>query len=194
MSKIVFLGNSGVGKSSILRRFKFDDFQLGKESTIGCEFFAKIVTINGIEKKLLLWDTAGQEVFRSFTQNFLRGSKVIVIVYDITNEKSINEIDDWLKESSKQSQKPKIILVGNKIDLPTSIDYQPKINGIIESNTNIELRIYDFGIVSAKNGKNVKELFDFIATKLDIPVNSSPTNSINLGDSNNNSGYTCCYI
>ena len=190
MSKIVFLGNSGVGKSAILRRFKLDEFQVGNESTIGCEFFAKIVYINDIEQKLLLWDTAGQEVFRSFTQNFLRGSKVIVIVYDITDEKIINQIDNWLHESKKQLQKPKIILVGNKIDLGNRIDHQSIINSIIENNT--ELLIYNFGVVSAKNNYHIKELFDFIAIKTDITVNTPQTNSINLVDSNNKE-YKCCY-
>ena len=81
MSKVVFLGNSGVGKSSILKRFKFDRFDSENDSTIGCEFFAKEVDIDNKPRKLLLWDTAGQEVFKSFTQNFLRGAKIIVIVY-----------------------------------------------------------------------------------------------------------------
>ena len=190
MSKIVFLGNSGVGKSSILRRFKFDDFLLGNESTIGCEFFAKIININGRDKQLLLWDTAGQEVFRSFTQNFLRGSKLTVIVYDVTNEKSINEINGWLKESNKQPQKPTIVLVGNKHDLNIIIDYKNHINRIIENNNN-ELQIYDFGVVSARNGYNITELFQYIATKVDGDIIQNNT-TINLTESNN-SGYKCCF-
>ena len=190
MSKIVFLGNSGVGKSAILRRFKFDEFHACNESTIGCEFFAKTVIINEVEKKLLLWDTAGQEVFRSFTQNFLRGSKVIVIVYDITHQKIINQLENWLQEAKKQIQNPKIILVGNKIDLGNLIDHQPEINSIIENNN--ELLIYDFGVVSAKKDYKIKELFEFIASKTDISINTSPTNSINFVDSNND-GYSCCY-
>lgn len=191
MSKIVFLGNSGVGKSSILRRLKFDDFQSGNESTIGCEFFAKVININGLEKKLLLWDTAGQEVFRSFTQNFMRGSKVVVIVYDISNEKSIYDIDSWLIETKKQQQKPKIILVGNKLDLDTTIDYQNHITRIITDNP--QLLIYDFGVVSAKNGVNINELFNYIAIKIDVSPERTHTNSINLVGSNTNESY-CCFI
>merc|ERR1712167_303703 len=87
--KVVMLGDSTVGKSSILYRLKFSSFSGKQESTIGCEFFAKPIPIperpdNPV--KLLIWDTAGQEVFRSFTPNFLRGALAGIICYDHTSD------------------------------------------------------------------------------------------------------------
>jgi len=80
-NKIVVLGDSTVGKSSILHYFKNKLFMKDIETTIGCDFFARNVTFENKNVKLLIWDTAGQEIFRSFTPNFLRGSSVIIIVY-----------------------------------------------------------------------------------------------------------------
>merc|ERR1712159_627328 len=102
--KVVMLGDSTVGKSSILYRLKFSSFSGKQESTIGCEFFAKPIPIperpdNPV--KLLIWDTAGQEVFRSFTPNFLRGALAGIICYDITNRESFEHAAGWLAGVTK---------------------------------------------------------------------------------------------
>ena len=122
-SKVVVLGDSGVGKSSILNRVKFNNFKEKMDSTIGCEFFAHDLFINNVNIKLLLWDTAGQEIFRSFTPNFLRGAKIIIIVFDLSNENTITNIDTWILEAMKQNTS-KIIIVGNKYDL-VNIEIDP---------------------------------------------------------------------
>merc|ERR1712100_693467 len=102
--KVVMLGDSTVGKSSILYRLKFSSFSGKQESTIGCEFFAKPIPIPERPDqpvKLLIWDTAGQEVFRSFTPNFLRGAKIIVIVYSVAFKKSFHNLNSWIDDAKK---------------------------------------------------------------------------------------------
>merc|ERR1711904_662429 len=119
--KVVMLGDSTVGKSSILYRLKFSSFSGKQESTIGCEFFAKPIPIPERPDqpvKLLIWDTAGQEVFRSFTPNFLRGALAGIICYDITNRESFDHAVGWLDDLKKARGEVAIVaLVGNKVDL-----------------------------------------------------------------------------
>ena len=190
MSKIVFLGNSGVGKTSILKNFKSGKFEFNDKSTIGCEFFAKNVHINGIDKKLLLWDTAGQEVFRSFTQNFLRGAKIVVIVYDITNETTIDDIHIWIKETQK-SLNIKIIIVGNKADMNTTIDYHIKTLDIKKQYKTLDIHLYDKPI-SAKNNKEVVDFFNYIGSQLEeITQQIHISNNVDLLGGKKE--YSCCY-
>lgn len=156
-TKIVFLGDSSVGKSAILKRIKFNSFDTKSESTIGCEFCTKDITTLNKNVKLLLWDTAGQEVFRSFTQNFLRGAKIIIIVYSCASKKSFLNIESWIKETEKCRDKT-VVIVGNKDDLPKDVT-KDEINKLKEKYNSF----YFFENVSAKNGKNIEELFEFIA-------------------------------
>lgn len=190
MSKIVFLGNSGVGKTSILRNLKSGKFEFTDKSTIGCEFFAKIVHNNGIDKKLLLWDTAGQEVFRSFTQNFLRGAKIVVIVYDITSENTINDIHIWIKET-KKSLNSKIIIVGNKADMNTTIDYHLKTQDIKNQYKDSDINLYHKAI-SAKDNEEVIDFFNYIGNQLEDKTQQvSISNNVDLLGKKNS--YSCCY-
>merc|ERR1712195_26894 len=119
--KVVILGDSTVGKSSILFRLKFSSFSGKQEATIGCEFFAKTIELPERRErpvKLLIWDTAGQEVFRSFTPNFLRGALAGIIVYDITSRESFEHVDGWLDDLRKvRGDEAIVALVGNKCDL-----------------------------------------------------------------------------
>ena len=156
-TKIVFLGDSSVGKSAILKRIKFNSFDTKSESTIGCEFCTKDITTLNKNVKLLLWDTAGQEVFRSFTQNFLRGAKIIIIVYSCASKTSFLNIESWIKETEKCRDKT-VVIVGNKDDLPKDVT-KDEINKLKEKHNSF----YFFENVSAKNGKNIEELFEFIA-------------------------------
>ena len=101
MSNIVFLGNSCVGKSSIINRIVYDLFITDNTTTIGCDFYSKILLKNQTEYKLLLWDTSGQDKFRNLTYQYIKKAVVIVIVYDITNINSVNNIYLWIEEAKK---------------------------------------------------------------------------------------------
>lgn len=163
-SKVVILGDSTVGKSSILYYFKNNKFFENMDSTIGCEFFAKEIVVDKNNIKLLLWDTAGQEVFRSFTPNFLRGAKIVIIVYDITNYDSYINIDTWLQIINIKPV-PKIVICGTKIDLVKIRDYN--INYIDELKLKYtDLDITYFGRVSGKTGVNIDKLFETVGRKI----------------------------
>ena len=157
-TKIVFLGDSSVGKSSILKRLQFNSFDTHNDSTIGCEFTTKDIQLSEKKVKLLLWDTAGQEVFRSFTQNFFRGAKVVVIVYSIVSKISFLNIESWIKETEK-IKNISIVIVGNKSDLSNNID----LHDIKKLKEKYKALYFFENNVSAKDGKNINELFEFIA-------------------------------
>ena len=157
MSNIVFLGNSCVGKSSIINRILYDLFITKNKTTIGCDFYSKHLIKNDINYRLLLWDTSCQQKFRNLTYLYIKKAIIIIIVYDITDMNSVNHIHSWIEEA-KKNPNTNIILVGNKYDLNTSINLHPIINNI-KSNFNIN-RV-DFTI-SCKTGENMNKLVDYI--------------------------------
>src|SRR4051812_18975294 len=96
--KIIFLGDQGVGKSSILNRFAQDKFEQNYQATIGLDFHSKNVAINNTSVRLLLYDTAGQEKFKSLIPMYIRDANIIIVVYDITNKDSFTHTNHWLNE------------------------------------------------------------------------------------------------
>ena len=162
--KVVFMGETGVGKSSIVLRFIKDYWETNVESTIGAVFMTKTINVNNQAIKLDLWDTAGQERYHSLAPIYYRCSDAIVIVYDITNPSSYERAKEWLKEirhNYKQTIPPVIYFVGNKIDL----DGQRKISVELASEyaTRHEL---GFTEVSAKTGKGVTDLFQEVTDRI----------------------------
>jgi len=116
--KILIIGESFVGKSSLLLRFTDDTFATEMPATIGMDFKTTKMTIDSNVVKLAIWDTAGSERFRSLTPNFYRGSHGVILVYDVTNRHTFEKLDNWLKEVEAYSTKPDIVkmLIANKID------------------------------------------------------------------------------
>jgi len=117
--KMIVLGDSGVGKTNIVKRYILDDFCLESKSTIGVEFFSRNIRLNEeAEVKLQIWDTAGQERYRSITTGFYNGSRGALLVYDITKKESFENTNKWLSELRLNGEKDlTIVLVGNKCDL-----------------------------------------------------------------------------
>ena len=116
--KIIIIGDTCVGKSNILSRYLKDEFREESKSTVGVELGTKYLKIKDIGAKLQIWDTAGQERYKSITSSYYKGSHGCFIVYDITNEKSFENVDNWFKQAQKEASKEvSIILVGNKCDL-----------------------------------------------------------------------------
>jgi len=117
--KILIIGESGVGKSSLLLRFTDDTFDPEQASTIGVDFKVKTLTVEGNNKaKLAIWDTAGQERFRTLTPSYYRGAQGVILVYDVSSKQSFNKLDAWLNELETFATKHDLVkmLVGNKID------------------------------------------------------------------------------
>jgi small GTP-binding protein len=115
--KIVLVGDSGSGKTSLLAKFSDNIFQESFMSTIGIDFKIRTIQTNGKIVKLQIWDTAGQERFRSITTCYYRGANAIIIVCDVTDINSFDNIEKtWLKEVKKLETPPYIVIVGTKID------------------------------------------------------------------------------
>ncbi|PIA51548.1 hypothetical protein AQUCO_01100419v1 [Aquilegia coerulea] len=160
--KFIIIGDTGVGKSCLLLQFTDQRFQPVHDLTIGVEFGAKMVTINNRPIKLQIWDTAGQEAFRSITRSYYRGAAGALLVYDITRRETFNHLANWL-EDARQHANPNmaITLIGNKCDLShrravsrEEGEQFAKENGLI------------FMEASARTSQNVNEAFTRTAEKI----------------------------
>ncbi|CAK1551480.1 unnamed protein product [Leptosia nina] len=116
--KYIIIGDTGVGKSCLLLQFTDKRFQPVHDLTIGVEFGARMITIDGKQIKLQIWDTAGQEAFRSITRSYYRGAAGALLVYDITRRDTFNHLTTWLEDARQHSNSNMVImLIGNKSDL-----------------------------------------------------------------------------
>eukprot|EP00668_Euglena_longa_P048101 GGOE01065162.1.p1 GENE.GGOE01065162.1~~GGOE01065162.1.p1 ORF type:complete len:227 (+),score=76.27 GGOE01065162.1:58-681(+) len=116
--KLLLIGESGVGKSCLMVRFAEDTFSESYLSTIGIDFKARDVDVGGQRCSLQVWDTAGQEQFRTITAAFYRGAHGIALVYDVTNRSTFSNITYWMKQMEKYAAEDVCkILIGNKEDL-----------------------------------------------------------------------------
>ncbi|ESO08200.1 hypothetical protein HELRODRAFT_110414 [Helobdella robusta] len=160
--KLVLLGESAVGKSSLVLRFVKGQFYEHQESTIGAAFLTQTINLDDMVIKFEIWDTAGQERFHSLAPMYYRGAQAAIVVYDITNKESFNRAKVWIEELQKQAS-PNIViaLAGNKNDLDTSrtTTYEEG-SAFAEENNLLFLE------TSAKTANNVNEIFMVIAKKL----------------------------
>eukprot|EP01130_Rhizamoeba_saxonica_P007094 TRINITY_DN2847_c0_g1_i1.p1 TRINITY_DN2847_c0_g1~~TRINITY_DN2847_c0_g1_i1.p1 ORF type:complete len:206 (-),score=43.16 TRINITY_DN2847_c0_g1_i1:87-677(-) len=118
--KFVMVGDSNVGKSSLLLRYCDDTFTDSFISTIGVDYKKKNIEVDNTNVSLQLWDTAGQERFRTITSSYYRGAHALIIVFDVTNMDSFQNVDKWVKEVKRFTDESAVMLVGNKIDLKDS--------------------------------------------------------------------------
>eukprot|EP01105_Mastigella_eilhardi_P022736 TRINITY_DN5649_c0_g1_i6.p1 TRINITY_DN5649_c0_g1~~TRINITY_DN5649_c0_g1_i6.p1 ORF type:complete len:228 (+),score=58.69 TRINITY_DN5649_c0_g1_i6:79-684(+) len=116
--KYIIIGDTGVGKSCLLLQFTDKRFQPVHDVTIGVEFGARMITIDDKQIKLQIWDTAGQENFRSITRSYYRGAAGALLVYDISRRETFNHLGSWLEDAKQHgNQDVTIVLIGNKLDL-----------------------------------------------------------------------------
>jgi small GTP-binding protein len=172
--KVVLLGESAVGKSSLVLRFVKREFHEFQESTIGAAFLTQTVTIDDTTVKFEIWDTAGQERYHSLAPMYYRGAQAALIVYDITSKDSFVKAQNWVRELQRQANSTIVIaLVGNKLDLASkrAVDHNEAKMYADENNLL-------FMETSAKTAVNVVEVFTAIATKL-------PRNDNNDNDTGN---------
>ncbi|NWU36416.1 RB18B protein, partial [Hylia prasina] len=117
--KVLLVGDSGVGKSSLLRRFTDGAFEPGLKPTVGVDFKVKKMVVEGRAVQLAIWDTAGQERFRALTPSYYRGAQGVVLVYDVTRKDTFTGLGKWLNELEMYSSSSTVkMLVGNKTDKP----------------------------------------------------------------------------
>ena len=162
--KVILVGETAVGKSSIITQYCKNTFDINQTPTTSCFFCSKEIQIPKTTSSLLLniWDTAGNERYHSLTKIFFKDAQIILFIYDITNKDSFNEINDyWYNISLTHCREERIlILVGNKNDLDNKREVS-KEKGLNYAK-NIDALFFE---VSALNGNGIKELFDKIAIK-----------------------------
>eukprot|EP00128_Syssomonas_multiformis_P011043 Colp12_sorted_trinity150504_noHs@4149 len=121
--KLLLIGDSGIGKSSLLLRFTENTFDEELAATIGVDFKIKTVNVSGKSIQLTIWDTAGQERFRTLTSSYYRGAHGVILVYDVSKRESFEHIQQWLSELEVYATSSEVVtmLVGNKIDLDREV-------------------------------------------------------------------------
>ena len=154
--KLIVVGDQNTGKSCILNRFANEIFEENYKATIGLDFLNKTVNINGQEIHLVLYDTAGQEKFRSLIPMYIREAQIILLIYDITSKESFESIPKWFSDVLNVKNDEAIFaLVGNKIDLNDK-----RVVSFEEGKKLANEKNIIFEEVSAKDGQNFNELFD----------------------------------
>ncbi len=148
--KLLIIGDSAVGKTSMLLKYTDNFFPESHLATIGVEFKTKDIQYNGYNINLQVWDTAGQERFKSITKSFFRNANGIIFVYDITQKNSFKNVKDWIKDSEANDTGFKRILVGNKIDLQNK--RQVQLNEVKDWADKKNLEVIE---ASAKTGANI---------------------------------------
>ena len=153
--KILLLGDSGVGKSSIILRYIENNFSQNLMNSIGVDFKLKNIEVKGKKVKLQVWDTTGQERFRTITTSYYKGAQAIIVVFDITDRDSFEHVKNWMADVDKFAKEGVLrILSGNKCDL----EHQRKVSK--EEGKELASK---YGIqyieTSAKETTNIEELF-----------------------------------
>jgi small GTP-binding protein len=160
--KVVLLGSSGVGKSSILHRYVSQEWETNPQTTLGAAFLDKKLTYEGVNFKFQIWDTAGQEKYAPLAQMYYRDAHVAILVYDMSNRDSLSTLKDWRAELMDKGPKGiTLAIVGNKCDLENQ-------RGISSQDGEKLAREYQalFAKTSAKENIGIDELFESICSHL----------------------------
>ncbi|KAL1217149.1 Ras-related protein RABD2a [Cardamine amara subsp. amara] len=171
--KLLLIGDSGVGKSCLLLRFSDDSYVESYISTIGVDFKIRTVDQDGKTIKLQIWDTAGQERFRTITSSYYRGAHGIIIVYDVTDQESFNNVKQWLSEIDRYaSDNVNKLLVGNKCDLAENRAVPYETAKAFADEIGIP-----FMETSAKDATNVEQAFMAMSASIKERMASQPAGS-----------------
>ena len=161
--KIIIIGEAGVGKSCILKRAAKNNFDKDSLSTHSFEYLFMNYLVNGLKIKLQIWDTMGQEIYRSVVQGFYRNASLVILVYDITRKESYKSLDFWIKDvRSRTDTKMPIFIVGNKYDLEDSRE----IAFNVAKEYSVSKGAKFFTECSAKTGYKVENIFEEVAKYL----------------------------
>jgi small GTP-binding protein len=191
--KFIIIGSSGVGKTAILKRLVEDSFTDESQSTIGVEFDSTVMTVEDRKVKLQIWDTAGQERFRSIAKAYYRNAVGVILVFDITDRKSFDDLSSWLNDVHTLCDPNAVIqLIGNKTDL-----HGRRVVTLTEAENFASNHRMQYLETSAKVGENVRDAFQRVATSImtrglrpsNPPIDKSPLLSDKGGGKNKGS---CC--
>ena len=187
--KILLLGDSEVGKSCFLMRYSDNVFVENYISTIGLDYKLKYVQLEtGETIKVQLWDTAGQDRYRTIAKNYYKGSHGILLLYDVTKLSSFENIREWIKDIKEEVyEKAMIFLIGNKIDKTTERKITTEQGTKLAEEYNLP-----FFEASAKSGENVDEIFKFLYKKIsEVYIEIQKEKGEKLGKSNKKK-IRCC--
>jgi len=195
--KLLLIGDSGVGKSCLLLRFADHTYTESYISTIGVDFKIRTITTRDEKTiKLQIWDTAGQERFRTITSSYYRGAHGIIVVYDVTDQESFNNVKQWLNEIERYAcEKVNKLLVGNKCDLVSKKAVSYEVAKAFADKLDIP-----FLETSAKAATNVEKAFLTMADEIknNITLNTvQPTGpggkkTVNVGETESVGAGGCC--
>jgi Ras-related protein Rab-8A len=158
--KIIVLGESNVGKTCLLHRYKEDVFKQSLMSTVGIDTVSKRIVLDGKNILLSIWDTAGQERFQSITKSYYRNADGILLVFDLSDENTFALIDRWVSRISEETEEIPLFLVGNKRDKVSDSEYRAMEVTYRNKAEKIRARFY---CTSAKEGLNVNSIFEDMA-------------------------------
>ena len=188
--KIIILGNSKVGKTSFIIRFTKNKFDETYITTIGIDCIYRIINLENKLYKLMFYDTAGEERYKSIPKNHIKNMQGIILMYDITNKKSFDSIIDWISDVKEiKGENFPMILVGNKIDLNESREVTEEMGYELAEKNQIE-----FFETSNKDGTNIQEAGLEIVYKIlsETKVNNSRIERIGTANTNNCTSRKCC--
>lgn len=170
--KVVVVGDSGVGKTCMLLRFVRDQWQGETQPTLGVEFLTKVVQTEEHRIQLQLWDTAGQELFRSVTRGYYRGSAGALILFDLTSHDSFNNVQQWLDDLKEVArQDVVVVLIGNKSDMADKRDVTRE-----EAENFAKSHSMPYFETSAKTGENVFDAVNQCVKLIEKKVDSGAFN------------------
>ena len=195
--KLLLLGDSSVGKTSIIIKYISNKFMDTNIATLGVDYMDKTVDYNNLKVFLQIWDTSGEEKFRSITRNFYRNADGLLVVFDLTCKESFNHVKNWINEAKEHKNDIKTILVGNKLDLEDEREVDKETALKFAGKNNLK-----YLETSAKNGKNINNSFkEMIAlilndkTEQEIKkefTKSDSSISINSGKDEKKIKKSCC--
>lgn len=184
--RVVLIGDTQVGKTSLIHRFVRSSFENQQKSTIGAVFHTYEQEVNGKQVVMQIWDTAGQEKYRSLGPIYYRNSAAGIAVFDMTNSESLPNLANWIKEFRRHTENPLLFIVGNKID----IEDQLQVTKDDAQKFATENEATGIFFTSAKTGDNVIEMFQEVFNKLvssgKVAIETAPS----LKDQE--SGGSCC--
>lgn len=185
--KVVFIGNSSVGKTSIISQMIYNNSTDSQQPTVGIDFFSKNITVGTDTIRIQIWDTAGQEQFHSLIPSYLRNSTIAVIVYDISNQESFQSLEHWIKDVQDVAN-PAMIIVGNKTDLEEIRTVSTEDGEKFAQSQNAK-----FIETSARKPSNIDKLLEIIGQ---IPISNQSVEQlekkdVKINETENTSGGGC---
>ena len=154
--KIVLLGEPGVEKTTLAQKYCLDIFDPSEKLSIGVDFYVKTIEFNGKTIKLQIWDVGGEERFRFLLSTYCLGANAAMIVYDITNPKTLDQITEWTKIVREKASDIPIMLIGNNLDLEKFHELKREEGLDIAKRYNLS----SYSEISTKTGKNVEKSFE----------------------------------